>query len=624
MATPVPDRGQPPTDPPGAAPGGRPVGGAAASSGGGANGGGPTDGGAGAKARGGAKPRPKGGGRLQELDGLRALMFLVVLFHAYQASVGDLSLHAFRDYSTPGTLFLSIDGLLPLFFLLSGFATYYGFGGAVLLGRRLPGSRDFLFKRALRLLPVYFLVFLVVWVWRFGGGSSQWLDLVWGLSLFQSWSTDHIFRTIDPGWYLSVEWQFSLVVAFVLLPWMRAISAWPMRSRLVGMLIPPLVLMAITIWWKSSLLSRGIPSSQFGSWFAPPSWAFLYGVGMLLGLALLLRRPERWRLPKPFPTILVLAGTAWLCYLASARLGTSEFLYRWFFELSFLTPLSWILGALTADPDGWMRRTLRSPVAQILAAASFSTYLVHAPILRSLNARDILPMDDPALWPFSALALIIVVIPVGVLAYRYVEQPLSGLDRLFQPKLDRELQITKVSAPTLAAGTVLPEVAVTDADGRARTVRELTGPGGLLLLVHPSDPVPSGHPALQGTRGALRAFDSSQSAAAGFGIRMAALSPRVPDEAEIGAPPHPADEPLDDAVVHLQDPKAAIASALGLLVVRTAGGHKQPEIALVAIDASGTVVGVARDEDPHRLVRTGLDTLADAAGPHPTPVPLRA
>ena len=603
MATPVPDRGEPPTDPPAASPDAP---GAAA----------------------GTPSRParrrRSSARLQELDGLRALMFLVVLFHAYQASVGEFGLHAFRDYSTPGTLLLSIDGLLPLFFLLSGFATYYGFGGAVLLGRRLPGSRDFLFKRALRLLPVYVLVFLVVWVWRFGGGTSQWLDLVWGLSLLQSWSTDHIFRTIDPGWYLSVEWQFSVVMAFALLPWFRAIASWPTRSRLVGLLIPPLILMAITIAWKNALLSRGIPSSQFGSWFSPPSWAFLYGVGMLLGLALLVKRPDTWRLPKPYPTIIVLAGTAWLCWLASARLGTSEFVYRWIFELSFLTPLSWILGALTADPDGWMRRLLRSRVVQTLAAASFSTYLVHAPILRSLNERDVLPMDVPALWPFSALALIIIVLPVGVLAYRYVEQPLSGLDRLFQPKLDREMQITKVSTATLAAGTVLPDLPVADAEGRPRSVATLTGPGGLLLLVHPSDPVPRGHPALQGTRGALRAFDSSQSAAAGFGIRMAALSPRVPDEAESGAPRHPADQPLDDAVVHLQDPEARIAEGLGLLVVRTAGGQQQPEIALVSIDASGTVVGVVRDQDPHRLVRRGLDALVDGVDPRTTLSPLPA
>jgi hypothetical protein len=52
--------------------------------------------------------------------------------------------------------------------------------------------------------------------------------------------------------------------------------------------------------------------------------------------------------------------------------------------------------------------------------------------------------------------------------------------------------------------------------------------------------------------------------------------------------------------------------------VRTAGGRRQPEVALVAVDPDGTVVAVVRDEDPHRLVRTGLDRLT-GGGPRPSP-----
>ena len=43
-------------------------------------------------------------------------------------------------------------------------------------------------------------------------------------------------------------------------------------------------------------------------------------------------------------------------------------------------------------------------------------------------------------------------------------------------------------------------------------------------------------------------------------------------------------------------------------------------LAAVVLGGMGTVVGVARDEDPHRLVRTGLEALADDdAGPRPVP-----
>ncbi len=156
----------------------------------------------------------------------------------------------------------NIDVLLPIFFILSGFALYYQLGGAVLQGKPLPASRTWLFRRALRLLPVYYLVFILVWVWRYGGSTMQWQDLAWGGLLMQTWSTDHIFRTIDPGWYLSVEWHFALVVAIAVLPWMRTIASWPMRSRIVGLLVPPLVLAAITLWWRLTLRDARVPATS--------------------------------------------------------------------------------------------------------------------------------------------------------------------------------------------------------------------------------------------------------------------------------------------------------------------------------------------------------------------------
>lgn len=563
-------------------------------------------------------------GRLQELDALRALMFLVVVFHALQASRGDVSLNAIRTFSVPGIVLGNIDVLLPTFFLLSGFALYYQFLGAIMLGRPLPRGASFLFKRAIRLIPVYAIVFLVVWFWRFGGGSAQWMDLLWGMSLMQSWSTDHIFRTIDPGWYLSVEWQFAVVTAIAILPWLRMVARWPMRSRLAGALVPPLVLISITIWWKKSLASHMVPGDHWGSWFAPPSWALLYGVGMLVGMVLILRPPDRWRLPKPLPMMLFLAGTSWLLWLEGMR-GVSRFTTQWYFELGMLGSLCWIFATIAADPEGLVRRTMRKPFVQLLAAASFSTYLVHAPVLRSLNARDILPLNAPEIWPYSTAAILIISLTLGVLAFRYIEMPLSSLDRLLQPKLDHETKVTKTFAASLAAGSRLPDVTVGDGAGRPVPLPTLADRRPLLLLLHPADPVPRGVPALHGTRGALRALDGIRVAAAGLGVDLATLSPRVPLAVESGRPPHPPEVHDEDAgpITRLQDPKAAAARALGALVVRTAAGDQQPEIVLLAVARGGEIVEVVRDDDPHRMMRRGLERLTPGPGraPAASPVP---
>ena len=555
-------------------------------------------------------------GRLQELDAIRALMFLVVTFHAYQASGGETSQYALRDFSTAGMLVGNIDVLLPVFFLLSGFAIYYQMVGALLLGRPLPPSVAFLVARALRLLPVYMVVFLVVWFWRYGGGSAQWLDVLWGLTLMQSWSTEHIFRTIDPGWYLSVEWQFAVFTALAILPWLRLVGRWPLRSRLVGVLVPPLALIGLTIWWKSSLHAHAVPRTEWGSWFAPPAWAALYGLGMLLGLALLLREPLRWRCPKPVPTLIFVIASAWLVWIQSLR-GDSSFATLWYFELGALGCLGWMVAIVTADPDGRVRRFLRSPLVQLLAAASFSTYLVHAPILRSMAARDILPMDVPELWPYSTAAIVILSLVVGVLAFRWIEQPLASLDRLLQPRLRHELKIARATSATIEPGTPLPDVTVRLRDGSPFPLRTLGSRRPALLLVHPAEPVPEGDPALRGLGAALRAIDGARSAAAGLDVGLATLSPRLPPSTDAGAPPHPPGVPVDDVgqITRLEDPEARAARALGVRTVRTAVGVHQPEIVLLAVGTDGQIAAVLRDDDPHRLLRAGLEALRPPAAP---------
>ncbi len=545
--------------------------------------------------------------RLAELDAFRALMILVVTFHAYQASSGDLDAHALRDLSVGGVLLGNVDVLLPTFFVLSGFAIYYQFAGMVLGGRELPGSRLWLFKRGLRLLPVYFLVFALVWVVRYGGGTEQWADLGWGLLLMQTWSTDHIFRTIDPGWYLSIEWQFALVTAIVILPWMRTISTWPMRSRLAGLLVPPFVLSMITVWWRLSLERNNVPGDHWGAWFAPPSWAMMYGVGMLLGLALVLRPPHLWRLPKPAPTLIFLGATAGLIELQLLR-GDNRFATIWYFHLAIIGVTLWMVAAITADPDGWARRVLRWRGLQAIAAASFVTYMVHAPVLRSLAARNILPMNDPGMWWASAAAIVIVSLALGYVVHRYLEGPLSSIEKLLAPKVARVAKIIKVAKATVTPGQRLPAIEVVDDLGYPHDLQTLSGGRPMILLVHPSGHVPR-HPSMQGVGGALRTLDGVRAAAASMSVKLASLSPDAPRHVD-------RDDHLPP-VTRLVDPDASVAKAIGVAVARTADGRQLPEVVMLVVDAGGYVTEAIRERDPHLMLHralTAIDAQSDTIG----------
>ena len=535
--------------------------------------------------------------RLQELDAFRALMVLVVTFHAFQASTGDLDVHVFRDLSVGGVLLGNVDVLLPIFFVLSGFAIYYQFAALVLSGRPLPGSRIWLFKRGLRLLPVYFLVFVLVWVWRYGGGANQWEDLAWGMLLMQTWSTEHIFRTIDPGWYLSIEWQFAVITAVAIMPWLRTISSWPQRSRLAALLVPPIVLSAITIWWRTSLENAGVPGDHWGAWFAPPSWAMMYGAGMLLGLALVLRPPHLWRLPKPAPTLIFAGATAGLVYLQTLR-GEDRFATIWYFHLSIIGVTLWMIAAITADPDGWVRRGMRSRGVQAIAAASFVTYIVHAPVLRSLAARNILPMNDPNMWWASAAAIVIISLSLGYLVHRYLEGPLSSIEKLLAPKFARVAKIVKISKPTVTPGQRLPEVLLLDDGGTSHDLATLCGGRPMLLLTYPTGLIPR-HPSMQGVGGALRTLDGVRAAAAGMAVKLATLSPDAPRNIATD------DEHLSP-ITRLIDPRSRVAKAIGVGVARTADGREIPEVALIVTDGSGYVTDVIRERDPHLMLHRAL------------------
>ncbi|MBA2264134.1 MAG: acyltransferase, partial [Chloroflexi bacterium] len=139
---------------------------------------------------------------------------LVVVFHAYQYSREGTGTS--REVYT-GTLlhllFHNLEAPVAWFFVLSGFLLFLPFSRAAIEQRGLPSSRGFLLRRAIRLLPPYYLAIVTVWVWRFSGGEEQVRDLIAHLTFTQVFDRVHIFWTIGPAWSLAVEAQFYLLLA---------------------------------------------------------------------------------------------------------------------------------------------------------------------------------------------------------------------------------------------------------------------------------------------------------------------------------------------------------------------------------------------------------------------------
>lgn len=185
-----------------------------------------------------AVPQKRRGGRVPELDGLRGIAILMVLFFHFTTYMAQL-----RNWHTTGLLFFLVDvsqvgwAGVDLFFVLSG----YLITGILLdsVGHR-HYYRNFIVRRSLRIFPLYYASLVFYCVLTYLPGEIRWKDFLdaagggWYLIylgnikafLANSWPAAAI---LTPLWSLQVEEQFYF--SFPLLVWAAK------RRTLTGILL---------------------------------------------------------------------------------------------------------------------------------------------------------------------------------------------------------------------------------------------------------------------------------------------------------------------------------------------------------------------------------------------------
>jgi peptidoglycan/LPS O-acetylase OafA/YrhL len=335
--------------------------------------------------------------RAARVESLRALAALAVLeVHVWVAShtIGAPLSTADR---------LAVGGVfgVNLFFVLTGYLLYLPFApqrGRVDLARYAR-------NRALRILPLYYVVLATLLVFKHGGGTiGQWARFA---TFTQNFSTATV-NTVDPPmWSLAVEIEF-----YVLLPLIAAAIAWVARgSRGRAVLViaaagvASVVVRQITVWHSVD------PGGRWSKAF--PGLFFLFAMGMLLALV-----KDRWdERPPRLPGILTrsdvwigAAAALWsyACFDHSRELATG-----------FASML--LVGAAVLPlRDGLFLRLLDVRALAAVGVASYSLYLWHYPLIAELGRHAYLP-----LLAASAVAAV----AVALLSYRVVEAPFLRLRR---------------------------------------------------------------------------------------------------------------------------------------------------------------------------------------------------
>ena len=159
--------------------------------------------------------------RIETLDAIRAIAALsIVLFHAVGIYARGSAANAdIRPWVA------RLDVGVPVFFMLSAYLLYQPFVRARLDARK-PSIRAYAWRRALRIVPGYWVALLVAVVVLGTGGVLTLKGIPTYFGFLQSYDTD------TAGGGLPVAWTLCIEVAFyVFLPLWALPRAAPARRR---------------------------------------------------------------------------------------------------------------------------------------------------------------------------------------------------------------------------------------------------------------------------------------------------------------------------------------------------------------------------------------------------------
>jgi peptidoglycan/LPS O-acetylase OafA/YrhL len=235
---------------------------------------------------------PPGNPRFALFDSLRAIAVLAVLtFHTF-AIGGAINRPVIGDAAAV----LGSQGPI-LFFVISGFLLYRPYVAARAVHGTGPAPARYLRRRALRILPAYWLALTVLAIFPavVGAFTGDWWRYYFFLQLY---SSDTMGRGIPVAWTLCVEVSFYLLLPF----W--ALAARRMRAELVGLALLAAVGITVQVLAARNVVSDLLATTILGQciWLA---------LGMALAVAsVAAERAERP--PRAVGAITERPGLCWL------------------------------------------------------------------------------------------------------------------------------------------------------------------------------------------------------------------------------------------------------------------------------------------------------------------------
>jgi peptidoglycan/LPS O-acetylase OafA/YrhL len=356
------------------------------------------------------------------LDTMRAIGALCVLTTHTAFWAGD-----YTRNGTWGTFLARLDVGVAIFFVLSGFLLSRAWLSRAADGDSAPRVRPYLWKRFLRITPVYVVTVVLALTFIEANNDATIRDWISTLLMLDVYHGDGFPAGLTQMWSLSVEVAF-----YVALPVLMLVLVGRRRLR-AGRVMTGLVLMAaVSVWWHVDGAAR-IGHGQPLQWL--PAFLTWFAAGILLALVQVLHaRGRAPSLTRPFVALARQPGSCWtlvaglvlisatplagptmLAAPSTAESLTKHLLYG---AIGFLIVLSGVFN----DPRSRYSRFMGHPLGRRLGWISYGIFCLHLPILHFvmwMTGWQLFVGRGLAIWALT-LALSLV---AADLSYRLLERP---------------------------------------------------------------------------------------------------------------------------------------------------------------------------------------------------------
>ncbi|GAC1522141.1 MAG: acyltransferase [Vulcanimicrobiaceae bacterium] len=321
---------------------------------------------------------------LGALDGLRGIAIaLVVWYHLWQITWLPADVHlgaaTIGLNAIPEAGFVGVD----LFYFISGFVLFVPYARALCDGRRAPTMREFALRRALKIVPSYYLSIAVAiaFGWAHLTSSSDAVVQVLSHAFFV-----HVFSNDTYGGINGVLWSLAIEVQFyVIFP----IVAWCAMRR------PPATFAALAagaLAYRLAVVHH--PDALHEMQQLPGTLdLFAFGMGCAYGYRAIATRAPRLAARRSLWTLVALAGAVGSAVAVrgayDARL-LPDWPTAWYAvgRLQLAAAFACVtLGSLFAAPV-W-QRALANPALVFLSFISYNVYLYHQLVARALLAARV-------------------------------------------------------------------------------------------------------------------------------------------------------------------------------------------------------------------------------------------